>query len=402
MIGTVERPRAGVNFASPVLAIVLCAILVSLCSYTRVLAADSVELKHVEVTQSVQDASNSVPMIAGKRTFVRAFLDYTASAPAQKVRGTIELRRPTGAVLTIDSMSTVATLLDPALNGKLDAKRKVLDQSLVFEIPVDWTSVGDLSVSLNMVKLDNGVHLMCAKCDEKTTIRFGQAAPARIVLLGMRYTRGGKTFVPRDIDYKSIVSWVRRAYPAPEFEFQTRVVDWTNAPPIFDDGLVSCGKANAVITAFRKLDLSIGKNALFHYYGVVYDDGSSLGNFMRGCSSVPPNPDPSAVGSGPAGVGLYPWDKSPSFAGWYAGHELGHTYGRHHPISGCGDLDENGGDLQWPANMPKNKLGTAAHPYVAFDSGDASIPAPMSVLGWDLAADLMTYCDHVWPRSPSR
>src|SRR5450432_191904 len=189
MIGTVERPRAGVNFASPVLAIVLCAILVSLCSYTRVLAADSVELKHVEVTQSVQDASNSVPMIAGKRTFVRAFLDYTASAPAQKVRGTIELRRPTGAVLTIDSMSTVATLLDPALNGKLDAKRKVLDQSLVFEIPVDWTSVGDLSVSLNMVTLDNGVHLMCAKCDEKTTIRFGQAAPARIVLLGMRYTR---------------------------------------------------------------------------------------------------------------------------------------------------------------------------------------------------------------------
>jgi len=357
-------------------------------------AGDQVELQHIEVTQSVQDNQNSVPLIAGKRTFVRVFVDYAAPAAAQKVRGTIELRRQTGAVQTVDNLSNSSTTLDPAQNGNLEAKRNVMDRSLLFELPIEWASPGDVSVSLNSVKLENGTPLNCTKCDEKVNIKFGQAAPMRVLLLGMRYTRTAKTFVPRDIDYRSIVSWIRRAYPASEFEFQTRVVDW-DAPAVFDTGTEACGEANAAITAFRKLDIANGKNTLFHYYGVVYD-GAVPANFMRGCSSIPPNPDPSAIGSGPAGSDVFPWDKSPSYAGWYAGHELGHTFGRHHPNSGCGDWDPTG-DPQWPAHMPKDKLGTAVQPFVAFDPGDVSLPVPMSVLGWDAAADLMTYCNFVWP-----
>jgi hypothetical protein len=357
-------------------------------------AGDHIELQHVEVTQGIQDSHNSVALIAGKRTFVRVFVEYTAPTPIQKVRGTIELRRQSGSVQTVDSFGGIPTTLDPAQNGNLDAKREVMDRSLLFELPIEWTSSGDVSVSLASVKLENGATLNCTKCDERVSFKFGQAAPMRVVLLGMRYTRGGKTLVPRDIDYRSIVSWVQRAYPASDFEFQTRVVDWA-APPVFDTGTESCGEANAAITAFRKLDIANGKNALFHYYGVVYD-GAVPANFMRGCSSIPPNPDPSAIGSGPAGRDVFPWDKSPSYAGWYAGHELGHTFGRHHPNSGCGDWDPTG-DPQWPPHMPKDKLGTATQPFVVFDPGDASLPVPMSVLGWDAAADLMTYCNFVWP-----
>jgi hypothetical protein len=33
--------------------------------------ADSVQLQHIEITQTVQDVEQSVPLIAGKRTFVR-------------------------------------------------------------------------------------------------------------------------------------------------------------------------------------------------------------------------------------------------------------------------------------------------------------------------------------------
>src|SRR4051812_34908268 len=39
-------------------------------------AGPRVEVQHIEVTQSVQDDRNSVGLIAGKRTFVRVFVDY--------------------------------------------------------------------------------------------------------------------------------------------------------------------------------------------------------------------------------------------------------------------------------------------------------------------------------------
>lgn len=363
---------------------------------TTARSADKVELRFLETTQSVQDDRNSIGLIAGKGTFVRAFVDYHAGAAASKVRGTIELRRPAGSIRTIDSLASVETTLDPAENGKLNLKRKKLDHSLVFEIPPEWSTPGDVAISLTGVSLHEGTRLDCTNCDKGITATFKQAAGVKVVLLGMSYKRAGKTFVPRDVDYKSVLSWLRRAYPASDFEFQTRVVDWTTVPASFDGGLKSCNIANAAIAAIRKLDVASGKNALFHYYGLVYFDGTSELNFMRGCSSLPPSPDPSAVGSGPAGVG-YDWDLSPSFAGWYAGHELGHTFGRHHPVSGCGDRDETGGDNGWPNKIPKNRLGSAAEPFVAFDAGDPDLPSPMTVWGWDKAADLMTYCHYTWP-----
>ncbi|WP_008558378.1 hypothetical protein [Bradyrhizobium sp. CCGE-LA001] len=365
-------------------------------SSTSARSADKVDLQFLETTQSVQNDRNSIGLIAGKRTFVRAFVDYHGAAAVSKVRGTIELKRAAGGVRTIDSLDSVETTLDPSENGKLDVKRKKLDHSLVFEIPLDWSTVGEVAISLTGISLHDGTRLVCTNCDKGTTATFLQAAGVKVVLLGLSYKRAGKTFVPRDVDYKSALSWLRRAYPSSDFEFQTRVIDWTTAPAAFDKGLKSCNNANAAIAAIRKLDVASGKNALFHYYGLVYFDGSSELNFMRGCSSLPPSPDPSAVGSGPAGVG-YDWDTSPSFAGWYAGHELGHTFGRHHPVSGCGDLDENGGDTAWPNKIPKNRLGSATDPFVAFDPGDPELPSPMTVWGWDKAADLMTYCKYTWP-----
>ncbi|QIP02986.1 hypothetical protein [Bradyrhizobium symbiodeficiens] len=374
----------------------LALIAVTALSLTSARSAEKVDVQFLETTQSVQDDRNSIGLIAGKRTFVRAFVDYHGTSAASKVHGTIELRRAAGAVRTIDSLASVETTLDPSENGKLDIKRNRLDHSLVFEIPPDWNTVGDVTISLTGVSLHDGTRFVCTNCDKGTTATFKQGAAVRVVLLGLSYKRAGKIFVPRDVDYKAALSWLRRAYPSSDFEFQTRVVDWTTVPPSFDKGLKSCNIANATIAAIRKLDVASGTNALFHYYGLVYFDGSSELNFMRGCSSLPPTPDASAVGSGPAGVG-YDWDSSPSFAGWYSGHELGHTFGRHHPVSGCGDLDEAGGDTGWPNKIPKNRLGSATEPFVAFDAGDLELPSPMTVWGWDKAADVMTYCKYTWP-----
>jgi hypothetical protein len=162
-------------------------------------AADTAELQYLEITQSVQDDHNTVPLIAGKRTFLRAFFDYNAAAPAKKERGTVELRRPSGATRTLDNLVSISTEFDPALNGKLDPKRAVLDRSLVFELPIDWTSAGDLSVNLTGIRLENGTQVDC-KCGQARVLTFRDAAPVRVVLLGLRFNRGAKSYVPREID----------------------------------------------------------------------------------------------------------------------------------------------------------------------------------------------------------
>jgi hypothetical protein len=359
--------------------------------------AQTVGLQHVEVTQGIQDLGQSVPLIAGKRTFVRAFFSYTGPKRANNVTGTIELRRRDGTTAIVPSLANVASALDPAWNDKLEAKRQSLEHGLIFEIPTQWAAAGDVTLRVTGIKAADGSNINCASCASALSIRFGAAAPVRVVMVGMRYTRNGQTRTPRAIDYQSIVSWLQRAYPAANFEFQTKVIDW-DAPAVFDSGLIACTAANAVILALRKLDVGGHKNALFHYYGVVYDGGQDEG-FMRGCADAPPTPDASAVGSGPAGTGGYDWDHSASYAGWYAGHELGHTFGRPHPGSGCGDL---GQDPTWPKDIPTNQIGTAAHPYVGFDPGDVTVGASMQVLPWDPSsggrgADMMTYCANVWP-----
>ena len=68
--------------------------------------ADGVQLQRIEITQTVQVVEQSVPPIAGKRSFVRVYFDWKATAIARNVDGTIELQRADGSVLTLDSLQT--------------------------------------------------------------------------------------------------------------------------------------------------------------------------------------------------------------------------------------------------------------------------------------------------------
>lgn len=368
-------------------------IYLALClgTFPATAAAEGVSVQHIEVTQGIQDIDHTVPMIAGRRTFVRIFFTYNGSSVERNLRGTAELRRADGSTKSVDSITSYQSVFDPDFNAKLIEKRKVIEQSLLFELPGDWTIPGTISIRPDSVKRKDGAPVSCTNCSEFRTVMFGAAAPIRIQLIGLRYTRNGKTLEPRPIDYKAIFSWLRRTYPTADFEIRTRVVEWA-APAVFDDGTGACGEANAKMTELRKLDGANGRP--FHYYGVVYDGGTEglERSFMRGCASVPATLDPSAVGSGPAGTGGFPWDTSTSYAGWYAAHEIGHTFGRPHP-HGCTDA---GDDPNWPTDIPKNVLGTDTRPFVGFDPGDSELQIPMRILPWDKASDLMTYCPEEW------
>jgi len=125
-------------------------------------------------------------------------------------------------------------------------------------------------------------------------------------------------------------SWLKRAYPIAELVSERAILDGGDQGLTVDQ--LNCNNVNAVLSVIRVKDSGIDPRT--HYYGLVPDDVG----FMPGCSSgIPQKPDPSVVASGPSGkpqdlrrLGFF-LDTDGSYADFYAGHELAHTFGRYHP-----------------------------------------------------------------------
>ena len=181
-----------------------------------------------------------------------------------------------------------------------------------------------------------------------------------------------------------VTSWLGRAYPVATVISSNVIIDSNNAPP-FD-----CNKVNAQVAAIRQQDMMSGADPLTHYFGLV-SDGDGAGMWMRGCSAIPSAPDPTAVGSGPTGNGSWGWDFDGCYGDWYTGHELGHTFGRSHPGSGCGDSSD---DPNYP--FPAGQLSNADDGYVGFDVGDAALNLPMVAYPGTTWHDVMSYCSNIW------
>jgi hypothetical protein len=340
----------------------------------------------IEVTQSVQSIDHSVTLVAGKRTVVRAYVSCQ-SAGTVTVKGSLSVRRAAGGPVT-EIASLNSPVINPAQNGQVRPKRENIERSLNFLLPLELTTSGPLFVNLSAVtEAASGGPLPCVNCATKSTtpspVQMVDSPPLRVRIIGLRYNLNGRVHTPRDLDFNLIDSWLLRAYPAPQLISSRTVVPSSSAATF------TCGTANAQIAAIRRQDIQGGADRRTHFYGLVSDTGF----FMRGCSSVPPRPNPSAVGSGPTGRRTFGWDSDGSYGDWYTGHELGHTFGRHHP-GFCGQTHD---DPNYP--FPGGQLSGANGAFTGFNFGDLSAgssPIPMAALPGTRWHDVMTYCVRQW------
>ncbi|MFJ5120743.1 hypothetical protein [Kitasatospora sp. NPDC088548] len=347
-------------------------------------------LDAAEVTQAIQDLQHSVTLIAGKVTVIRAYVSG-ASGPATGVNGTVTLlRSPTYPPITVSSANTVS--LDPATPKDLPTRRADAGLSLNFVVPSVLTAEGALSVSsISLTDTMTGADVPFKGSSIGPTVWFHTSPPLRVRVLGLRYTMATAgnppvTYTPRDMDHTFLISWLRRAYPVADVvEAPHAVIDVTATPPF------QCTDTNAQIAAIRALDISAGGDRRTHYIGQAADGGF----FMRGCASgVPDTPDPTTVASSPCGAATWGWDFDGTYADWYGGHELGHTYGRKHP-GFCGESKD---DLQ---NYPfqNGQLADDANSFAGFDVGDPQLNLPMAAKPGVPWHDVMTYCNLQWPCS---
>ena len=343
----------------------------------------------IEVTQAVQDMAHTVPLVAGRQTWVRVYLSANSFGPVTVASGVLSARNlTTNVITTVNSASPV--VVDPAQNSQLRQKRESINLSLNFPLPPGLTDAGGEEFTLTSLTSTTGLTLTCSDCvPNRRSVSFVASAPMRVRIVGLQYTTGTPpaTFSPSGVDFALLQSWLLRAYPIPQL-FSTQTTITANSAWPF-----SCTQANAQLSALRATEVGGGGvDARTHYIGLVANGGG----YMRGCAAVPATPDPTAVGSAPtgnpAGPGPVPvnvaGDTDGSFGDWYGGHELDHTFGRNHPGFCNGN---SASDPNFP--FPNGQISTNDGAFTGLDVGDPNNAIPSTVLPGASRFDIMTYCN---------
>lgn len=370
---------------------------------------------NIEITQGIQGPTNSVPLVQGRRTFVRF---HVKSDGATSVPGV-------DAVLNVfdqDTQQFLGTLRPLNRGGVVNVRtapeRLALDDSFYFELPIEWTRRNRLSftgsVNPTSVLVENNY---ANNFLQTGAYEFG--APVRLPLHVVTWWYNfGNTFITGGAleDWNSL-RWIERVYPLPSSggsiaspgdglrTDSTVIVDdalaarvnrvgadcdalltpATATTPAVDDRNMCAG--NYVLGRIRAMraagDLPRGR----YYYGSIAGQ-SGVTPFTRGFA-----PDKDTISLGPS--------KDLDSEQNYMAHELGHTLGRGHPASGsggvCGGQDASDPTYPYPQARIGNSITPAADETAlqGFDFGDTRFVTPV-VKGASTRGDIMSYCSPYW------
>lgn len=103
-------------------------------------AGSAVRIDHLEVVQVVQDTTNSVPLVPGKKTVVRAFVRSTGKSPVPNVTGTLSISGARSSTLSSTGPISAPTAIDRANIG----------HSLLFVLPTALTAAGVYQYALSV------------------------------------------------------------------------------------------------------------------------------------------------------------------------------------------------------------------------------------------------------------
>jgi hypothetical protein len=310
-------------------------------------------------------------------------------------------------------VSPEAAIVVDAADG-LRTRRRDWTKSLNFLLPKALTTSGTSLFSISNVQDNSAEHktIVCSNCANPTMVSFFNTPPLMVQPVAFSYgfrifpgAPGLTTATPTATDIALFKSWLSRAYPVAQVSFAPTQSLTIGFALTFGPGTTDCQNGNAMLAVLRGFDVWLKhKDPRTHYIGFV----SNQGGFVRGCSSyIPTTPDPSATAVAPAGaptVGTVPvnvtGDTDASFADWYGGHELAHTFGRLHPgvCNGNPGIDPS---FPYPNGQISNGADTS---YAGLDVGDPVNGIARAVLwggpiltklGFSIPAtfDIMTYCN---------
>ncbi len=377
--------------------------------WTDSLTTDIV-IGEIEVTQGVQDLQNSVRLVAGKPTYVR--VHATTTNDRFRTFATLRVSNASGTVTLHPQNPGAHVVVRPTPD------RGMVDHSFLFLLPNGFTQAGGLALTAEVNPVVSGWRI--SRYPDETRydnnsrsafVTFEEAPRVGVIMvLGSYSLEDGDvsiTYTTPITDAYQTRSWLGRAFPLPEIWMTVRTHDFGEGTLNPDKptrlATPNSGSVNRWLDERRTWDLSqsswyegnVGDESDIRYYAMLTNSGA----FMRGAMG-------SRTGSGPTGVSAS-WDPDGIFGDWYAGHEIGHSFGRKHVQGDLGGKDgtcggEGGPDPNYPYDagfISADTTGPTA--FFGFDRGTGAarpyglIPVNLQVFEPN-RRDVMTYCSPLW------
>jgi hypothetical protein len=319
-------------------------------------------LNQVEITQSVQNSSNTVPMVAGRPTVARVYVTVSGVTEASNVIVEASASRNGIPLPGSPRRSDPRTVTTGVSRGNYAS-------SFNLALPAEWLS-GNVRLSI-VVDPDNRITEVNETNNSLTqTLEFLAVPRLDLTIVPVQYTHtpNGRTYPAPTRD--TVSDWVMRAYPIPGINVRLR------APISFTGDLRSGNEWERLLDLITDVKLSDGAPSSRVYYGLIPIANGSDRWFSSGIAGI------GWVGLR-ASVGL-DLTGSTDAAGRLAAHEIGHNLGRFHAPCGVS------GDPRQPFPYSNASIGPDVY---GLDISRARVWSPVAP---DNTKDLMSYCQPQW------
>lgn len=275
---------------------------------------DPIRLVGLEVNQAIQDWTDSIPVIEGKTTYVRAHVETDSTDPVQAVarlRGVRNGNPLPGSPLVPDNPTgSIRVPTDAA------AVRGDLNRSFYFKLPDTWLE-GTIELTMEGV----GTGLDCrdaadAPNDCAVEVTFVEAETPEVRYVSIEWSQGGQTYRVSEADVTELINRQVAITPAAAVDAEREFMAWSGSVP---PDLLS---VNLRLEWMRLLDgCWFGSGCERLYYGVLKAPSDLGGSALFAPGRV-------SSGSMP--------DLATSYGAYRHVHEFGHSLGlRHAPNCGA-------------------------------------------------------------------
>lgn len=355
----------------------------------------------MEITQGIQNSSNSVLLIQNRPTYVRIF----AKSAGDSVPGVTA--RLYGSGTGVGGWVSPVNAIGP-ITVRANPDRLSLDQSFLFRLPWDWTQAKDLRLTAQINPFGYPLEPNYADNYSPTygPFEFKPTPRLDVIFAEFGYTLNGTTYNASGT--LTNVGWINRVYPLGAsieggsyrhgLDYEVWEIDDAGLGARVGRSLPECDayvkkKADGtIIEDNRELCASDYTNSRLSVlrsqraapvgtfiYGMISDSSATGGQFPRGQAGT------GRISSGPDG---------PSWNGYYAGHEIGHSLGLGHPNSANTECGLDGSDAQ--PNYPHGHIGPDDGSVTGFDSADNIWGGTRAMLNGTTTMDMMAYCQPQW------
>ncbi|MBN1371654.1 MAG: hypothetical protein JW987_06910 [Anaerolineaceae bacterium] len=302
----------------------------------------------MEVTQAIQTTSNSVPLVAGRKTVVRIFAKAIIDSGAPSTISKIKLSATRNGVALAGAFETSL----PAVST--NPVRSTYGSTVNVYLPDAWTS-GTIILTATVDSAGQVAETVENNNAYSLTLTFNPVPNLKVMIVPVQYkhTPTGVTYPAPTVD--TISTKIKNMYPVANVE-----ILW-HASSYYEGDLRQIEHFEDLLYKIRSLKMSEGQPSSVAYYALVPADWFSSGVVGIGFISYR------------AAVGLNYWDATGT-----AAHEIGHNFGLYHaPCGGPSSTDPY-------------------YPYAGGIIGQYGVNVYTNQLMSSTLPDLMSYCDNEW------